>query len=165
MKLVACVLLAFAVQVLCQQDEVYPEPDSGEVYPEPNSEDVYAEEYFPAVATASFTGPQIVGEFNFYQDTKGDVVATGAFQKGLQQDVKYKFAFYEGPSCESLGQLVLEHEFEAMHVVNMGGTPPIQELIPDIHLSGDNNFSGAPWVLSDDERALACVILTKPDAE
>jgi hypothetical protein len=131
--------------------------------PAANVENIYTGTYFPAVVVASFTGPSIVGEFSFYQDAQGDVTATGALQRGLKQDVRYKFRFHEGPSCDNLGPVVLEHEFETMHVVDLGGTPPIQELIPGIHLTGNDGFSGAPWVLADEHRDLACVILKGPD--
>lgn len=126
---------------------------------------VYSNEYFPAVAVASFTGPNIVGEFSFSQDTKGEVVATGAFHKGLKQDVKYKFSFYSGTSCEELGEVVVEHEFSSMHALYQGATAPIQEAIPDIHLTGEDGFIGTPWVLSDNKRSLACVVLKGPETE
>lgn len=126
---------------------------------------VYSNEYFPAVAVASFTGPNIVGEFSFSQDTKGEVVATGAFHKGLKQDVKYKFSFYSGTSCEELGEVMMEHEFASMHALHQGATAPIQEAIPDIHLTGEDGFIGTPWVLSDNKRSLACVVLKGPETE
>lgn len=147
-SIVAIVLLR-VVQVFAQVDQEAPEAIEAET----------PRVYFPAVAVASFTGPSIVGEFNFFQDTTGDVVATGAIQKGLKQDMSYKFTFYDGPNCEQLGEALLEHKFATMRVVDMGGTPPIQEVIPYIRLTGDGGYIGAPWVLSDDYHNLACVML------
>ncbi|KAL9555731.1 hypothetical protein MBANPS3_002228 [Mucor bainieri] len=117
--------------------------------------DVYQDKFFPAVAVASFTGPSIVGEFSFYQDSNGQVVATGAFQKGLLQDRE----FHQGPNCEDLGEVVMAHYFETMHVLDIGGTPPIQEPLNDIHLTGEDGYMGLPWVLSDGVHDLACVVL------
>lgn len=121
--------------------------------------DVYQDKFFPAVAVASFTGPSIVGEFSFYQDSNGQVVATGAFQKGLLQDREYEFRFHQGPNCENLGEVVMAHYFETMHVLDIGGTPPIQEPLNDIHLTGQDGYMGLPWVLSDGVHDLACVVL------
>ncbi|CAO3643615.1 unnamed protein product [Mucor fragilis] len=121
--------------------------------------DVYQDKFFPAVAVASFTGPSIVGEFSFYQDSNGQVVATGAFQKGLLQDREYEFRFHQGPNCEDIGEVVMAHYFETMHVLDVGGTPPIQEPLNDIHLTGKDGYMGLPWVLSDGVHDLACVVL------
>lgn len=172
--IIATLLLVRIVGILGQssyeeeEEELYEEDDTIEDYTQPKSNDysnVYSGDYFPAIAVASFTGPNIIGEFTFSQDTKGKVVATGAFHKGLRQDVKYKFGFYSGSSCEELGEVVLEHEFSSMHALHMGATPPIQESIPDIHLTGENGYIGAPWVLSDNQRSLACVMLKGPESE
>jgi hypothetical protein len=153
------VLLLRAIHVFAQLDQEQTE----ETLEETDSE--ILREYFPAVAVASFTGPSIIGEFNFFQDTKGQVVATGAIQKGLKQDLRYKFTFYDGPNCEELGEVLLEHEFSTMRVVDMGGTPPVQESIPYIRLTGEGGYIGAPWVLSDSRRNLACVILKGHELE
>jgi hypothetical protein len=115
--------------------------------------------YSPAVAVASFTGPSIVGEFSFYQDSTGKVVATGALQRGLVPDAQYHFRFHNGPSCEALGEAVTHHSFKSMRVMEVGGTAPIQETIEDVHLTGQNGLVGSPWVLSDGYQDVACVVL------
>jgi hypothetical protein len=115
--------------------------------------------YFPAVAVASFTGPTIVGEFSFYQDSTGKVVATGALQRGLVPDAQYHFRFHNGPSCEALGEVVSHHSFKSMRVMEIGATAPIQETIEDVHLTGQNGLVGSPWVLSDGTQDVACVVL------
>ncbi|KAI8883400.1 hypothetical protein K501DRAFT_184694 [Backusella circina FSU 941] len=116
-------------------------------------------EYFPAIGLAQFTGPKIVGEFSFYQDNSGLVTATGALQKGLSQDVDYYFSFREGSSCEDLGSPIYEHSFDGMHVSGMGATAAIQEPLEGIRLTGPDGILNMPWVLSDSERDLACVIV------
>jgi hypothetical protein len=117
------------------------------------------DEYFPAIGLAQFTGPKIVGEFSFYQDSAGLVTATGALHRGLSQDVDYYFRFHEGSSCEDLGPPVYEHTFDGMHVSGMGATAAIQEPLEGIRLTGRDGVIDMPWVLSDSERDLACVIV------
>lgn len=115
--------------------------------------------FFPAVAVASFTGPSIVDEFSFYQASNGQVITTGAFQKGLLQDREYEFRLHQGSNCENLGEVVIAHTFETMHVLDIGGALPIRESLNHIHLTGEDGCLGLPWVLSDGVYDLACVVL------
>lgn len=117
--------------------------------------------YPPTIAVATFAGPQFLGQFNFYQDNNGNVTATGALHKGLEENKSYHFKFYSGPNCEDLGNVLLEHKFKSMQVVNMGGTAPIQEVVEKVHLSGEDGVLDSPWVLADDTQDLACIMLKK----
>ncbi|RCH80883.1 hypothetical protein CU098_003962 [Rhizopus stolonifer] len=123
--------------------------------------DALGQEFYPAVAVAQFTGPTIIGEFNFYQDASGEVTATGAFQKGLKPGQRYRFRFHEGTNCDRLGEMSLEHEFTNLRAIQAGGTAPVQEKIDLAHLTGNTGLIGSPWVLSDGSRDLACVVLKK----
>ena len=53
----------------------------------------------------------------------------------------------------------MNHYFETMHVLDLGGTPPIQESLSDIHLTVEDGYMGLPWALSDGVHDLACVVL------
>ncbi|KAI8327934.1 hypothetical protein EDC96DRAFT_580471 [Choanephora cucurbitarum] len=126
-----------------------------------SSGDLLGQDYYSAVAIAEFTGPNIIGEFHFVQDSTGDTVATGAFQKGLSPGQHYLFKFYDGPNCKKLGKVVVEHDFENLLGLSTGGTVPIQEKLDLVHLTGTDGVMGLPWVLSDGRRDLACVRLKK----
>ncbi|KAI8974374.1 hypothetical protein BDB01DRAFT_406684 [Pilobolus umbonatus] len=112
---------------------------------------------YPAIATATFTGPSIVGSFNFYQDIEGHVRITGAIHTGLEQDIDYKFRFHHG-TCSDMGPVKLIHPLNSMNVYGVG-TPPIQEIIEGIQLTGHDGIIGFPWVLMNNDRDLACVII------
>lgn len=53
----------------------------------------------------------------------------------------------------------MAHTFETMHALDIGGTPPIQESLNDIHLIDEDSYLGLAWVLSDGVHDLACVVL------
>lgn len=150
---------AEAGQVEMEADPKADEKDNGLTQSINVVENVDPASYAATVAVASFPGPNIVGEFSFYQDSTGKVVATGALQKGLVPDAQYHFRFHNGPSCESLGEAVSHHSFRSMRVMEVGGTAPIQETIEDVHLTGKNGLVGSPWVLSDGTQDVACVVL------